>query len=192
MIKGPNKITMQCMIVKIIRFAYILVLALYVGGIAMFTFVTTPDIFGSFDRDTASGIVDKLFDGYFNYTVTLVAVALALVLLLWIVDRKTPVMRLTILILVTILLNCFLAYSLYPEMKEVKSRVVSFETPDEGSKARASFSDLHGLSMVLNLNLLLNGSILIYYGSMAGGLSGRQGGNNKDKYARKSYNMGPR
>ena len=46
---------------------YNLILALWVGGIFIYTFLVTPLIFNSFERDTASAIVDKLFPFYFPY-----------------------------------------------------------------------------------------------------------------------------
>jgi len=45
---------------------YNLVLALWVGGISIFTFIVTPAIFRSYGRDQAGEIVGKLFPGYFQ------------------------------------------------------------------------------------------------------------------------------
>ncbi|MGE5174225.1 MAG: DUF4149 domain-containing protein, partial [Betaproteobacteria bacterium] len=57
---------------------YNLALALWVGGIAVFTFIITPVIFRSFGRDLAGEIVGKLFPGYFLYNLILAALALIL------------------------------------------------------------------------------------------------------------------
>ena len=50
---------------------YTLILALWVGGISIFTFIVTPEIFRSFSRDEAGKIVGKLFPDYFLFTLAL-------------------------------------------------------------------------------------------------------------------------
>ena len=50
---------------------YSFLLALWAGGMFIFTFLVTPVIFQSFGRDTAGEIVGKLFPYYFPYTLTL-------------------------------------------------------------------------------------------------------------------------
>jgi uncharacterized membrane protein len=54
---------------------YNLILSLWVGGIAIFTFIVTPAIFRSFGRDEAGAIVGKLFPGYFTYVLVLTLLA---------------------------------------------------------------------------------------------------------------------
>ena len=45
---------------------YNIVLALWVGGMALFTFIVTPVIFKSYPRDQAGEIVGRLFPGLFS------------------------------------------------------------------------------------------------------------------------------
>jgi len=59
---------------------YTLVLALWVGGIAAFTFVVTPVILKSYPRDTAGDIVGKLFPAFFSCNLLIAIVALILFL----------------------------------------------------------------------------------------------------------------
>jgi uncharacterized membrane protein len=46
---------------------YRLAIASWVGGVAIFTFVLTPVIFKSYDRDMAGQIVGVLFPAYFRW-----------------------------------------------------------------------------------------------------------------------------
>jgi hypothetical protein len=61
---------------KIGSILYNLILALWVGGIFIFTFIVTPIIFQSFGRDYAGEIVGKLFPYYFPYNLILSVLAL--------------------------------------------------------------------------------------------------------------------
>lgn len=51
-------------------------------------------------------------------------------------------------------------WRLYPQILEVKSRVASFEA-DPDAPERRRFRALHGASMVLNLLVLADGTLLL-------------------------------
>ena len=53
------------------------ILALWVGGVCMFSFLTTPAIFRGYDRDRAGEIVGRLIGGYFLHLETRRRVAIA-------------------------------------------------------------------------------------------------------------------
>jgi uncharacterized membrane protein len=140
---------------------YTIVLSLWVGGMALFTFIVTPVIFRSFGRDTAGGIVGKLFPGYFFYN--LAASALALVLFFLLAgDQSAAVRRLSLVLLTTALLaNAFITFKLHPEAVRIKQEVTSFERESPDSPARKKFSRLHAMSALLNLFLLADGVALL-------------------------------
>jgi len=143
---------------------YNLMLALWVGGIFIFTFLVTPLIFKSFGRDTASAIVDKLFPFYFPYV--LVVVILAFVFFLISGLKKTARRKLTLVLLVIgISIGLFVNLYLYPKVKKTKQEIASFENTPTDLPARKRFSALHGISMTLNLVLLADGIALIVVGS---------------------------
>ena len=52
---------------QIIPVIYRIAIAFWVGGVTIFTFVLTPIIFKSYDRDTAGKIVGVLFPAYFRW-----------------------------------------------------------------------------------------------------------------------------
>ena len=140
---------------------YNIVLAFWVGGMSIFTFLIAPVIFKSYGRDTASDIVGHIFPRYFLYDLILAAVALVLFLLIT-VERKTFANRLSLFLLAAALLvNVFIVFKLYPEAVKAKQEVTSFERESPDSPARRKFTKLHALSASLNLFLLVDGITLL-------------------------------
>jgi hypothetical protein len=140
---------------------YTLTLALWTGGMALFTFVVTPSIFRSFERDQAGEIVGKLFPGYFTYLLVLSALALVLFFLLG-ADQVTRSFRASLFLLVVgIIINAYVLFSLHPKAVQIKQQVVSFEKAAPDSPARSEFRKLHAVSAGLNLFLLLDGAALL-------------------------------
>jgi hypothetical protein len=59
------------------------------------------------------------------------------------------------------LLTGYQAFGLAPRMERVKHSVASFETAPPDDPARKEFSRLHGISMGVNLLVLLEGTVLV-------------------------------
>ena len=140
---------------------YRLALSLWVGGIALFTFVVTPVIFRTQGRDAAGKIVGSIFPLYFRYG--LVLAALALVARIAAGEALHGAHRWvgTLLIATAVLLTGYQAFGLAPRMERVKHSVASFETAPPDDPARKEFSRLHGISMGVNLLVLLEGTVLV-------------------------------
>jgi hypothetical protein len=140
---------------------YNLVLALWTGGIALFTFIVTPVIFKSYPRDMAGEIVGKLFPGYFTYNLVLSILALILFFLLT-TDRSFFAWRLSLfLVSAALVINAFILFKLHPEIVKVKGEISSFEQESPDSLMRKKFRKLHGVSAALNLFLLVDGITLL-------------------------------
>ena len=140
---------------------YSVTLALWVGGIAIFTFVVTPIIFKSYPRDTAGEIVGKLFPAYFSYNLILSVLALILLMILA-SDRSAREYRISVILLVAaLLINIFVAFKLHPAAVKAKQQIASFERVSPEAPERKVFARLHGLSAVLNLLLLADGATLL-------------------------------
>lgn len=140
---------------------YALTLALWTGGMALFTFIVTPAIFRSYGRDMAGEIVGKLFPGYFLSTFILSGLALVLFFLL----SAGPLMRshrATLILLVAALLaNAYITLKLHPDVVKVKQQVASFEREAHDSPMRKEFGRLHAISAILNLLVLADGATLL-------------------------------
>jgi uncharacterized protein DUF4149 len=143
---------------------YNLILALLVGGIAIFTFVVTPAIFKSYGRDMAGQIVGKLFPGYFLYT--LVLAALAFILFFTVAgDQSNPPARISFFLLIAaLIISASVAFKIYPATVKVKQQITSFERESADSPMRKQFARLHAASMSFNLLLLADGVVLLLLG----------------------------
>lgn len=141
---------------------YLIVLGLWVGGMALFTFLVTPAIFRSFDRDMAGLIVDKLFPQYFTYLLVLSLLALALYVPAAGVGRSKICI---VLLAAAIAVNAYTLFKLHPDALSVKRQIVSFEREPRDTPARKAFSRLHAVSAVLNLLVMADGIILLVIGA---------------------------
>jgi len=144
---------------------YNVMLALWVGGIFIFTFLVTPVVFRSFGRDTASAIVDKLFPLYFLYLLAVSVLAFCFFLISGLKKQAMPKLSLALLI-TGILIGLYINIHLFPEVKKVKQEIASFEKVPPDSPARRQFTKMHGISMALNLALLADGVVLIVINSI--------------------------
>lgn len=143
---------------------YRLALSLWVGGIALFTFVVTPVLFRTQGRDAAGKIVGAMFPLYFRYVLALTGTALVARIFAGEAFHGARQWAGTVLIVTALFLTGYQAYGLTPRMERVKQSVPSFETTPPGDPARKEFSRLHGFSMVVNLVVLLEGAALIAAG----------------------------
>ena len=144
-----------------------LIIALWVGGIASFTFIVTPAIFRSFGRDLAGKIVGELFPGYFLYNLVLAALALLLFFIVAGDQSKTAYWLSFFLLTIALIINVFIALKLHPDAVKVKQAVTSFEREPPDSPMRKRFAKLHAVSAVLNLLLLADGIALLVISTIA-------------------------
>jgi uncharacterized membrane protein len=140
---------------------YRLSVALWAGGMSLFTFVVTPVIFHSRGRDAAGEIVGAIFPYYFRYC--LVAIGIALVTRIAAGFALTGLRQIagTALIVFALALSGWHAFALVPRIEAVKTQVSSFESVPAEHPARREFSRLHGISMGINLAVLVAGVVLI-------------------------------
>ena len=146
---------------KIAHILYNFILALWVGGIFIFTFLITPIIFQSFGRDTGGEIVGKLFPYYFAYNLILSVLALVVFLLFLGIQGKIQNKIIMVLLIAAFLINLFVTFKLYPDIKGLKQQIATFEIQSDESPIRNKFRKLHKVSAILNILLLIDGSFLM-------------------------------
>jgi uncharacterized membrane protein len=140
-------------------YLYVIVLSLWVGGMFLFTFIMTPVIFRSYQRDAAGEIVGKLFPSYFLFSLAVSAAALILFFLSF-PDRASSGGISPVLVSLAVITALYVNFRLYPEARKVKQEVHSFEAaPDD--PARKRFRRLHAQSAVLNLFMIADGLALL-------------------------------
>lgn len=142
---------------QILTVIYRLAVAFWAGGVAIFTFVLTPVIFKSFDRDTAGQIVGFLFPAYFRWGLACGAVGLLTLLFM----RGRNFIPSLVIILVMLSLSAFGAFYIEPKAAALKREIPSFVTTPKDHPLRKEFSRLHGISAVCNLTVFGGGVVLI-------------------------------
>jgi putative copper export protein len=148
-------------VAEIASAVYRLALALWVGGIAVFTFIVTPVIFRTQPRNVAGGVVGEIFPLYFRYGLIVIAAALAARFAAGEAFPGTRRLAGTALVLFALALGAAQTHWLAPKMEAIKARTPAFETAADDHPARRAFMRLHGISMVLNLLILADGAVLI-------------------------------
>ena len=146
-----------------------LALALWIGGVALFTFVVTPLLFRSRGRDQAGAIVGVIFPAYFRYGAVLGIAALAARGLAPAAFEGPFVAVGTGILLAMTLASAVQARLLTPAMERVKQAIPSFQDTPADDPDRRRFARLHGLSMALNLAVLLAGAALVAGSRYLGG-----------------------
>lgn len=137
---------------------YRLAIACWVGGATLFTFVLTPTIFKSFNRDMAGGIVGSLFPGYFKWGLACGVVALATIFLSSAVKHKTIA---AVIIAAMIAITSAQAFVIEPRAAALKKEIPSFVTTPKDDPLRIKFRKLHGVSAMSNLVVIVGGIALV-------------------------------
>ena len=136
---------------------YRLLIAFWAGGAALFTFVLTPTLFKSFDRDMAGNIVGVLFPGYFKWG--LICGILAVGCLLFV--RGKSWFASTIIIVVMLVVTSLQAFVIEPKAAALKKDIPSFVTTPVDHPLRQQFKKLHAVSAISNLGVIGGGIALI-------------------------------
>lgn len=152
----------------LLSYLYNLVLSLWVGGIFIFTFIVTPVIFKSYERDMAGSIVGYLFPYYFKFTLILSVLSLVFFLVLNNTYVKWAYKSSLVLLIAALGFNLLSTFVIHPKARGLKKEIHAFSerTDKEGvqdvSSARKAFRRLHALSMVVNLVVLIDGAALLF------------------------------
>lgn len=136
---------------------YRLLIAFWVGGAALFTFVLTPTLFKTYDRDTAGTIVGVLFPGYFK--VGLICGVLALGCLLF--SREKRWLASSLIIVAMLVVTSLQAFVIEPKAAALKKEIPSFVTTPSDHPLRQQFKKLHGMSAAGNLGVIGGGIALL-------------------------------
>jgi len=146
------------MVAQVSAVFYRLAVACWVGGAALFTFVLTPIIFTSYDRDTAGAFVGTLFPAYFQWGIGCGALALVAILLSSAIKRKKTAAG---LIAAMLLISFVQAWVIEPRAAAVKKQIPSFVSTAKDDPHRQEFAKLHGISAGLNLTVIGGGLVLL-------------------------------
>jgi len=140
---------------------YRLALALWVGGMSVFSLVVTPVIFRTQARESAGQIVGAIFPIYFRFCLLAAAFALAARAAAGMAFSGARQLAGTALIVLSLTILAYHTYGLAPRMAAVRETIHSRDAISEENPARREFSRLHGFSMTLNLVVIAAGAALI-------------------------------
>lgn len=140
-------------------------LTIWVGGMTVFSFIITPIFFKTFAKEQAGDIVGAVFPAYFTLGHVCSVLALGSYLYL-----RTQVAapwgdKARIALLVVMLAGAGLN-GLYigPKSHAIKEQVRAASTEEAKAPLRGQFGKLHGMSMAVNLLLILSGLALVILG----------------------------
>lgn len=143
---------------QIPTFFYRLAIAGWIGGASLFTFVLTPTIFKSYDRDIAGEIVGTLFPGYFQWGLFCGMIAITSIIMSSALKRKSIAAS---IIAVMLVFSSIQAFVIEPKAAAIKKQIPSFETTPTDDPLRVQFRKWHGVSAGLNLAVIGGGIALI-------------------------------
>lgn len=155
MTRAPIKGGLPKTLTAILRLAT----ALWLGGVALFTFVLTPLIFKNENRDAAGHIVGYLFPGYFRWGLGCGVVALIIIFSL---GQKLPRFRVAAaLVTLMLIITAVQTWYVEPKAAALKRQIPSFATTPKDHPLRREFSQLHGVSAAGNLTVFAAGVVLV-------------------------------
>lgn len=145
------------------NFAFLFALVVWGGMVVFFTFITTPIVFDTLDRDLAARLLGELFPRFFRLQLLCCGVALVFVVgrLILGVPPRGLALAATIFLTVALTIGLYNTFIVQPEMAAAQARVGSFVTTPKDAPARVAYGRLHGRAMILNgLAALLGGATL--------------------------------
>ncbi len=140
---------------------YKIILALWVGGMSMFSFIVTPVLFKTHSRDMAGSIVGHIFPLYFLYNLILSGTALIVFLLLRLNSIRHIYYGALFLLTSAFIINLIHVTVIHPKVRRLKTEIHSLAAPSEYLPVKREFAKFHRMSVILNLIVLLEGILLI-------------------------------
>ena len=144
------------------RYLYLLSLVLWIGGIVFFSFLASPSIFKILSREQAGQVVGDIFPKYHLLGYVACAVSLGSLLGLRQVGGAQSVGTAMIFLVVMGGVQVTMGAVVGPMVIEARDAVKAAPPGPEKDRLEKRFRGLHGVSMLLNLTVLVLGLILLY------------------------------
>ena len=151
------------MLTIVLRFVFSFAVALWIGGMAFFTFIAAPSIFTVLPREAAGNVVADIFPKYYWLGMACGVIALIVSLALGVRTNWNRVLIIrTLLVGVMLIATLYAAFILQPKVQAVKAQVSSVESLAPTDPLRLEFGRLHGRSFAVNAAVLLLGVIVVF------------------------------
>ena len=147
---------------SLFRYLYLLSLVLWIGGIVFFSFLASPSIFKVLPREQAGQVVGDIFPKY--HLLGYVACAIALGSLVGLRQLGVAQSVRTAMIFLALMggVQITMGAVVGPMVVEARDAVKAAPPGPEKDRLEKRFRSLHGVSMLLNLALLMLGLVLLY------------------------------
>jgi len=152
--------------IQLVRWCYLLVLALWVGGIAFFSFIVAPTVFKTLGAAEAGRLQRALFPRY--YLLGLLCAAAGILCVGWLLAEhafaKWPGLCSLLLLAGMGATQFWLRQTILPRLGELHDRknpVIGTGQPPD-TEVGAEWKSLHALSVQLNAAVLICGLTLLF------------------------------
>ena len=151
------------MLTVILRFVYLLSIALWIGGMAFFSFTVAPSIFKMLGREEAGRVVADIFPKYYWQGIICGVIALATSVALGVRERwNSPLIVRTLMLGLMLIAVLYSVAILQPKIQAVRAQITSFESLSPTDPLRLEFGRLHGRSFSVNAAVVLLGVIVVF------------------------------
>jgi hypothetical protein len=141
----------------LVRFLYLLALAVWVGEIVFFSFVGAPTIFAVLERSRAGDVTSAIFPRYYALALACGAVAVACALVLARDAGRPGLFRTAALVLALGFgATLWAARVVQPQAARLRT---AMHTTAEDDPVRAEFARLHRTAVLLNAGALVAGLV---------------------------------
>ncbi len=147
---------------QVFRYTYLLALVLWIGGIVFFSFLASPSIFKILPREQAGQVVSDIFPKYNLLGYIACAVALGSLFGLRQLDVAQSVRTAMIFLVVMGGIQVTMGTVIGPMVIEARDAVKAATAGPKKDRLEKRFGVLHGVSMLLNLTLLILGLVLLH------------------------------
>ena len=149
--------------ISFLRYLLLLALVLWIGGIVFFSFIASPSVFKILPREQAGQVVGDIFPKYhlLGYTSCLIALGCLVGL-----RQLGAVQSVRAAMIVLVLMGgtqVTMGLVIGPKVIEARDAVKAAPAGPEKERLEKRFRGFHGVSMILNLVLLILGLILLYW-----------------------------
>jgi len=141
----------------------LLSIALWIGGMAFFSFLAAPSIFHVLPREEAGKVVADIFPQYYWQGIICGTIALATSVVLGMRERWNILLIVRTTTIVVMLIGVLYSVAiLQPKIQAIKAQVASFESLSPTDPLRLEFGRLHGRSFSVNAAVLLLGVVVVF------------------------------
>ncbi len=147
---------------NIFRFALLLCIVVWVGGLVFFTFFVAPSVFKVLPRELAGALVADIFPKYWVMGYVAGVLSFASLLAVSFIEKAFPAARILLLAFMTGL-TFYSGLVIAPEARSVQEELKSATGPAEIAGLKEEFRAIHLRSYSLNMAVMVSGVVFVFF-----------------------------